>query len=148
NLKQSEDDVSHAYDTRYQAIFEHTPVPVILTDAKGLITDANYKACEFLGFIRSVLQGILLHDVNIVSPDEIKSITKEEKYLPTTTYDIDGNRIPTPSRARQIELDGQSCIEWILQDMSVQMELEQLRYDLTAMVYHDLRGPLASIHMA
>lgn len=148
NLKQSADDASKAYDTRYQAIFEHTPVPVVLTDSKGLITDANYKACEFLGFKRSVLQGIPLQDVNIVSPDEIKTITDEEKYLPTNTYDIDGNSIPTLIRARRIELDGDTYIEWILQDMSVQMELEQLRHDLSAMVYHDLRGPLASIHMA
>lgn len=148
NLQQSMANVQRVQDTRYQAIFEHTPVPVILTDATGLIMDANYKACEFLGFKRSVLQGILLHDVNIVSPDDIKSIGIVEKHFPTNTYDIDGNNIPTLIRARQIELEGKIYIEWILQDMSVQMELEQLRRDLTAMVYHDLRGPMANIHMS
>lgn len=136
-------------DTRYYAIFEHTPVPVVLTDSRGLITDANHKACEFLGFQRVVLRGIPLQDVNLVSVDEIKDIADdEEKYFPANTYDIDGNAIPTLIRARRIELDGNSYIEWILQDMSVQMELEQLRRDLTAMVYHDLRGPMGSIHMA
>ncbi|MGJ3239342.1 MAG: ATP-binding protein [Anaerolineae bacterium] len=135
-------------DTRYQAIFEHTPVPVILTNSKGVILDANVKACEFLGFQRVVLRGIPLHDVNIVSNEEISAIGEGECYLPTNTYDIDGNSIPTLIRARRIVLDGEDCIEWILQDMSVQMELEQLRRDLTAMVYHDLRGPLSSIHMA
>lgn len=148
NIQKSAESASHTYDTRYHAIFEHTPVPVILTDATGLIMDANVKACEFLGFQRSVLQGIPLQDVNIVSSADIKDIGDEEKYFPTNTYDIDGNSIPTLIRARQVELDGHTYIEWILQDMSVQMELEQLRSDLTAMVYHDLRGPMASIHMA
>jgi len=136
-------------DTRYYAIFEHTHVPVVLTDSSGVIIDANIKACEFLGFRRVVLRGIPLQDVNIISFDDIKDIDhEEEKHITTNTYDIDGNSIPTLIRARWIELDGNRYIEWILQDMSVQMELEQLRRDLTAMVYHDLRGPMGSIHMA
>lgn len=145
HIKQTAENV---FDTRYHAIFEHTPVPVILTDSTGLIIDANFKACEFLGFRRVVLRGIPLKDVNIVTQAEMEEIGDEEKYFPTNTYDIDGNAIPTLIRARQIQLDGDSYIEWILQDMSVQMELEQLRRDLTAMVYHDLRGPMGSIHMA
>ncbi|MCA9913757.1 MAG: hypothetical protein KC496_10430, partial [Anaerolineae bacterium] len=38
--------------------------------------------------------------------------------------------------------------EWMLQDISAQMELEQLRRDLTSMVYHDLRGPLSNVQAA
>ena len=148
NMQQAVLNAESVFDTRYHAIFEHTPVPVVLTDSRGLIVDANYKACEYLGFRRAVLRGIPLQDVNIVSQEEISDIDDEEKYFPTNTYDIDGNAIPTLIRARQIQLDGDNYIEWILQDMSVQMELEQLRRDLTAMVYHDLRGPMGSIHMA
>lgn len=148
NMQQASEQQAHTYDTRYHAIFEHTPVPVVLTDSKGIIVDANYKACEFLGFRRVVLQGIPFQDVNIVPVDDIGDIESEEKHFRTDTYDIDGNAIPTLIRARQIQLDGETYIEWIMQDMSVQMELEQLRRDLSAMVYHDLRGPLGSIHMA
>lgn len=148
NMHHIQHNSENVFDTRYHAIFEHTPVPVILTDSKGLIIDANFKACEYLGFRRVVLRGIPLQDVNIVTMAEMKEISTEEKYFPTNTYDIDGNAIPTLIRARKIQLDGDSYIEWILQDMSVQMELEQLRSDLTAMVYHDLRGPMGSIHMA
>jgi K+-sensing histidine kinase KdpD len=32
--------------------------------------------------------------------------------------------------------------------MSVQIELEDLRRDLTSMVYHDLRGPLTNMHVS
>lgn len=149
NMKQLDVYKQRTFDTRYEAIFEHTPVPVILTDAKGIIIDANYKACEFLGFQRVVLRGIPFQDVNVVTLEDINSIEDGiEQHFRTETYDIDGNKIPTLIRARYIELDGTHYVEWVMQDMSVQMELEQLRNDLTAMVYHDLRGPLGSIHMA
>ncbi|MEL6308609.1 MAG: ATP-binding protein [Chloroflexota bacterium] len=149
NLKQHDTFKERTFDTRYEAIFEHTPVPVVLTDENGIIVDANYQACEFLGFQRIVLRGIPFQDVNVVSAEELAELdAEEEQHFRTETYDIDGNQIPTLIRARYIELDGSQYVEWVMQDMSVQMELEQLRSDLTAMVYHDLRGPLGSIHMA
>jgi PAS domain S-box-containing protein len=136
-------------DTRYQAVFEHTPVPVILTDTNGTIEDANFKACEYLGFGRGVLRGIPIHDINVVTPEQFTSLSEdEEKFIRTSIYDIDGQEIPTVVRARRIHINERTYIEWILQDVSVQMELEQLRKDLSAMVYHDLRGPLGSIHTA
>ncbi|MEO0598849.1 MAG: PAS domain-containing protein, partial [Chloroflexota bacterium] len=58
NLKQHDTFKERTFDTRYEAIFEHTPVPVVLTDENGIIVDANYQACEFLGFQRIVLRGI------------------------------------------------------------------------------------------
>lgn len=134
-------------DTRYQAVFEHTPVPVVLTDTTGTIEDANFKACEYLGFGRGVLQGIPIHDINIVTSEEFVSLsTDEEKFIRTSIYDIDGQEIPTVVRARRIRINERTYIEWILQDVSIQMELEQLRKDLAAMVYHDLRGPIGNIH--
>jgi len=148
NMYIAQKNAESSFDTRYHAIFEHTPVPVILTDNSGVIVDANLKACEFLGFRRVVLQGIPLQDVNIITGEDLQNITEDDQYFPTNTYDIDGNNIPTLIRARRVELDGNHYIEWVLQDMSVQMELEQLRRDLTAMVYHDLRGPMGSISMA
>jgi two-component system, NtrC family, sensor histidine kinase KinB len=134
-------------DTRYQTIFEHTPVPVLLTDTRGIIEDANFEACEFLGYQRAVLKGIPLNDINLVPREEWQSLADdEEKYFRTETYNIDGEEIPSLVRARRVTINGRSFIEWILQDMTAQMELEQLRRDLNAMVYHDLRGPLGSIN--
>ena len=36
-------------------------------------------------------------------------------------------------------------MQWIFHDISAQRELDKLRDDLTAMLYHDLRSPLANI---
>jgi PAS domain S-box-containing protein len=138
-------------DTRYQSIFEHTTVPIVLTDTQGKIEDANHQACEFLGFKRKVLIGLPIHDINNFTADELKIETLpmgEEKQVRTTIYDIDGNPLPTLVRIRHLTLNGRSVIEWLLQDISIQIELEQLRSDLTSMVYHDLRGPLTNMHVA
>jgi two-component system, NtrC family, sensor histidine kinase KinB len=138
-------------DTRYQSVFEHAPVPIILTDRDGTIDDANQQASSYLGFSRKVLIGLPIHDINNFSIKDLdlgSLSVGEEKSFRTNIYDIDGNGIPTLIRIRHLRLDGRNVLEWLLQDISVQIELEDLRRDLTSMVYHDLRGPLSSMHVA
>jgi signal transduction histidine kinase len=64
----------------------------------------------------------------------------------TTAGGFDGKDIPVLVRARRLSFGDQELIEWVEQDITAQIELEQLRADLSAMVYHDLRGPLHNIH--
>ena len=44
-----------------------------------------------------------------------------------------------------MELDENNAIQWILRGITERKELDSLREDLTAMIYHDLRSPLANI---
>jgi signal transduction histidine kinase len=44
-----------------------------------------------------------------------------------------------------VEFDENDAIQWILRDITERKELDNLREDLTAMIYHDLRSPLANI---
>ncbi|MDQ7034595.1 MAG: GAF domain-containing protein [Anaerolineae bacterium] len=130
-------------DIRYQSVFEHAPVPIVLTDTDGMIEDANQQASIYLGFSRKVLIGVPIGDINNFSGEELNMENLpvgEEKSFRTTIYDIDGKGIPTLVRIRHLRLDGRNVLEWLLQDISIQIELEDLRRDLTAMVYHDLRG--------
>jgi signal transduction histidine kinase len=41
--------------------------------------------------------------------------------------------------------NGAESIQWILRDITERKDLDSLREDLTAMIYHDLRSPLANI---
>jgi K+-sensing histidine kinase KdpD len=66
----------------------------------------------------------------------------------TTAWKRESVDVPVNVRARRISLDDRNLIEWVEQDISPQLELEQLRADLSAMVYHDLRGPLHTINSA
>lgn len=137
-------------DRRYYALFEGAVVPIILTDVRGVIQDVNDKACDFLGYPRGALLRIPLTDIHAsgkdtFNPAELVASDKQESSVRTTMYDVDGKAIPALVRARKVNLEGKAAIEWVIQDITAQMELEQLRKDLAAMVYHDLRGPLTNI---
>lgn len=135
-------------DMRYESLFEHSLVPILLTTPDGVIQDVNNRASAYLGFSRSDLQQIPIQDINIAAfADNDLSFTSDEResHLQASVFDMDGREIPTLIRVRQLELHGSPILEWVLQDLSAQMQLEQLRKDLTAMVYHDLRSPLSNI---
>ena len=46
---------------------------------------------------------------------------------------------------REIQTEGVSRLQWILRDITEQKKLDTLRDDLTSMIYHDLRSPLANV---
>jgi len=47
--------------------------------------------------------------------------------------------------ARRVEIEGAPCLQWIFRDISERKDLDALREDLSAMIYHDLRSPLANM---
>jgi len=53
--------------------------------------------------------------------------------------------MPVEVHARHVEFEETDSIQWILRDITERKELDGLREDLTAMIYHDLRSPLANI---
>lgn len=133
----------------YQTLFDHAIVPTLLTDEKYFIVDVNQKACEFLGFRRAALLRIPIQDVNI-QPEETRRMRDLREGIEINfrrhIVDAQGRSIPALVRVRQIKLDKRPMLEWVLQDMSAHEALEQLRHDLTSMIYHDLRNPLSTIH--
>ena len=54
-------------------------------------------------------------------------------------------KLPVEVHARRVEFDEADSIQWIIRDITERKELDSLRNDLTAMIYHDLRSPLANI---
>lgn len=135
-------------DTRYRALFDEAVVPMLLTDPDGVIVDVNWKACDFLGYRRTDLLHVPIADINQEAAQKAQFANlqeEQEEHVRATIYNIDGRAIPSLVRVRRLQIEGRPVIEWVMQDMSAQTELEQLRRDMTAMVYHDLRGPLTNI---
>ena len=135
---------------RYQTLFEDAVVPIILTDMEGLVVDANQKAAEFLEHERTALLKLPITEVYPVEAATFKENYRmlgrgEEIVFKVTLCGKTHEDMPLMLRARQIALGDRDMIEWVAHDVSAQMEMEQLRHDLTAMVYHDLRGPLQAI---
>lgn len=136
---------------RYQWLFEDAVVPIIITDLDGYIVDVNRKACEFLKYQRQDMLQLPVSAVHRMGTGpvgttrfELLQLGKEVDFR-SIAWTSDGNQIPVIVRARRLFFDDHDVIAWVEQDVSTQMELEQLRQDLTAMVYHDLRGPLHTI---
>ncbi len=133
------------------SLLETGIVPMLLTDLSGMILEMNHMAANMLSYDVHDLQRqsiTTIHDLNIHTIGEVGlggMQPHEEMMFRTTALAADGQSVPVLVRLRRLEINGRAIIEWIEQDITPQMELEQLRRDLTAMVYHDLRGPLQAI---
>lgn len=139
-------------ETRYKWLFEDAVVPMIITNLDGYIVDVNAKACEFLRYSRADLIQQAINKVHRLGTGPIGSNRfgslqeGKEVMFRTVASPKKGEDIPVLVRARRIYLGEDDVILWAEEDISAQMELEQLRQDLTSMVYHDLRGPLHTIY--
>jgi len=56
-----------------------------------------------------------------------------------------GGTTPVEVHARRVEFEETDSIQWILRDITARKELDSLRDDMIAMIYHDLRSPLGNI---
>jgi PAS domain S-box-containing protein len=139
-------------ELRYQWLFEDAVVPIILTDLQGYIVEANSKACEFLKYERRALLGMPISTIHRMGTGPIGINRFEslqmgrEVEFQTTAWTSDNQDIVVKVRARRLFFENHDVISWVEQDVTPQLELEQLRRDLTAMVIHDLRGPLQTVY--
>lgn len=142
---------ARASTERYQWLFNESIVPIILTTLDGQIIDANREACRFLGYARDQIKRLPITAVHRmgtgpVGTSRFNSLRMgEEVAFRTTAWTASGADVHVQVRARRLTLGEQEVIEWVEQDITAQLELEQLRADLTAMVFHDLRGPLHTV---
>lgn len=140
-------------ERHYFTLFDHAIVPIILTDPNGEIIDVNQHASQLLGYFPHDLIGqpiSRIHpklDINTIHEGQPLTDlpTNHESTLQTELYTHAKEQIPVLVRVRRLSVNGRDIIEWLQQDISAQMTLEQLRRDLSAMIYHDLRGPLHTL---
>ncbi|RMG83888.1 MAG: PAS domain S-box protein [Chloroflexi bacterium] len=138
-------------DLPYQTLFDDAINPILLTDLQGYIIDANRKACDVLGYERSELLRMPISRIHRLDKSTVNVQGNaaleqgEEMAFRTIAITATGQEIPILVRTRRIKFDDRDVLEWVERDFTAQMELEQLRRDLSAMVYHDLRGPLQNI---
>jgi PAS domain S-box-containing protein len=135
---------------RYHELFEASIDPMVVTDWNGHILEANRQAILLSGYGVEKLHALTidqLHEVNWNRTGRDFETLRENR---TCSYESslhreDETRTPVEVYARRVELDENDAIQWILRDITERKELDSLREDLTAMIYHDLRSPLANI---
>jgi NtrC-family two-component system sensor histidine kinase KinB len=135
---------------RYRELFEDSIDPILLTNHEGNILEANRQAELTTGYNRDGLRSLSVADLQVVDTQEVsekfdKLGSGEMISYETTLRTQDGREIPLQVYARDVLIDGSSQFQWILRDISERKNLDSLREDLTSMIYHDLRSPLANV---
>jgi two-component system, NtrC family, sensor histidine kinase KinB len=135
---------------RYRELFEDSIDPMLITDWDGHVLEANRQATLLSGYTSEKLHTLTIdqiHEVNWNRTGVKFEFLRENR---TCSYESalhgdDESETPIEVHARRVELDENDAIQWILRDITERKELDNLREDLTAMIYHDLRSPLANI---
>ncbi len=135
---------------RYRELFENIIDPILITDWNGLIIEANREATQFCGLDAAQMARssiFTLHEPrwdllgsDCINLNEGSTITYESR-LKTSN----GRVIPVEIFVSRANLADPDSLQWVLRDLTARKELDALREDLAAMIYHDLRSPLSNI---
>jgi len=135
---------------RYRELFEESIDPIFITDWDGKILEANREAVR--------LSGISAEDLKHMSIDQLHEVKSKitgvkfeslrsgsEGLYESVLHKADSSTVPVEVHARRVQFEDTDSIQWTLRDITERKELDSLRDDLTAMIYHDLRSPLGNI---
>ncbi|MCP4420241.1 MAG: GAF domain-containing protein [Chloroflexi bacterium] len=137
-----------AAESRFTSLFQDSVDPIILTDMRGRIVEANRRAFDLFGYNRKELLNMSIQDLHPgtavlpkakkIRSDKILMFQSEvrAKNVPSIPMDV--------YTKRTIHGDDQ-LLQWIHHDITEQIELEKMRGDLTAMLFHDLQSPLGNV---
>lgn len=135
---------------RYRELFDDSIDPIFITDMEGEILEANRQASGVTGYQPVELIGRSLFDLQTRD----RSIIQEEQSRLSTGMAIsfeskmtlrNGGYLPVMVHIRRENIDEVDMMQWLFRDISERKELDRLRDDLSAMIYHDLRSPLANV---
>lgn len=135
---------------RYRELFEESIDPIFITDWEGKVVEANREAVSLSGYKNEDLHKMSidqLHQVNWnkVGTDFEKLREDDGSSYESVLHKADSGKTPVEVHARRVEFEDADSIQWTLRDITERKDLDSLRDDLTAMIYHDLRSPLGNI---
>ncbi len=135
---------------RYRELFEDSMDPILITDWEGRILEANRQANALSGYSDEELRALTiaqLHEVNLSRTGEKFNLLfdGERCSYESELKKKEGGSVPVEVHVRRVEFEESDSIQWLLRDLTERKDLDALREDLTAMIYHDLRSPLANI---
>ena len=116
----------------------------------GNIIETNNRTLKTTNYSPEELNimGIsAIHDINwdIVGKNFSKLIEDTSSSYESILATKDEDDIPIQVNVHQIQIADQCRLQWILRDISERKNLDQLREDLTSMIFHDLRSPLSNV---
>ena len=134
---------------RYRELFEDSIDLIVMTDWAGKVLEANRQAVTLSGYSLQELQGLTISELHEVNWSRIgvnfEILRDRDCNYESELHRKDGGSWPVEVHARRVEFEETDLVQWILRDITERKELDALREDMTAMIYHDLRSPLANI---
>jgi PAS domain S-box-containing protein len=134
----------------YAALFEDSADMIVITDYQDRILDVNRKACQILRRTKETLIG---SDISLIDGRLSSHLAEHSKDLQArreVSLEIDivdpyGEPISLEMNARPVQFESQAGVQWVGRDISARKRSEKMRQDLTDMLVHDLRGPMANL---
>jgi PAS domain S-box-containing protein len=135
---------------RYQDLFEDSIDPILITNWSGEILEANRKAVLASDFSKDGLRSMRIDQLHRINQEIVGKNFSSLHSGETLSYEsrlctASGHEVPIQVYVREIISDEVSRLQWMLHDITEQKKLDTLRDDLTSMIYHDLRSPLANV---
>jgi PAS domain S-box-containing protein len=135
---------------RYRELFEDSIDPILITDGEGRILEANRQAEIKIGMKSERLRALTIDRVHQLDSNAVGVSFSELTPGKTITYESvlatePLDQVPVDVYVRLVHKDGVPNLQWILRDISERKNMDKMREDLIAMVYHDLRSPLANV---
>ncbi len=136
---------------RYRELFEDSIDPILITNLSGRILEANRRAVDATGFDTPLLLSKGIEELHALDNQslgaQLETLRASTQMLvyEFTLETSSGLQVPIQVNARPVEIDGVRHLQWIFRDLTERKNLDSLRDDLIAMVYHDLRSPLANV---
>ncbi len=135
---------------RYRELFEESIDPIFITDWDGRIIEANREAIRLSGFKSEELHHMSIDQLHEVKWNkvgiEFENLREDDgNVYESVLHKANSGTVPVEVHVRRVEFEDAESVQWTLRDISERKELDSLRDDLTAMIYHDLRSPLGNI---
>ena len=135
---------------RYAGLFEDSVDPILISDLEGRITDANHRAETFLGYSSAELLGESVSELHEADEQRLPRNLGQLELGQTISYlsvakTKQGKGGPVEVYVKRIDIERKPYLQWILRDISERLALDELRSDLTSMIFHDLRSPLGNV---
>lgn len=131
----------------YAGVFEDSANGTLLTNLDGRVVDANRRMLQMLNYTRLELLDKSILALHALKGDLLHQLANgDELTFETSILTRDQRVLPVEVTAKRIEIDPEtSVIQWVERDITERRQVESIRNDLTAMLFHDLRSPLGNI---
>ncbi len=135
---------------RYRELFEDSADPIVITDLAGRVIEANRQALLLSGYPSEALRAMHMDQLHEVKWNKIGANYEFLKRDDECTYEsvlfrLNQESMPIEVHAHRMEFEETDSVQWILRDITERKELDVLRDDMIAMIYHDIRSPLGNI---